>query len=247
MRLTPNVHLVASGGGGLAITDEFDCHVYLVESDGEAALIDAGIGAASDRILENVRAAGVDPKAVRHLLLTHAHPDHSGGASGLLERLAWLEVAASPSVARWVRAADENAMSVEMGKRAEFYPADFRFPACQVHRELAEGDVIRVGRLELRVIETPGHSAGHLAFIGRADGATLCFGGDLVFFGGRISLVNNWDCVIQDYAASAGKLGGAGIDALLPGHGTVSLSAGQRHVDAARRRFEQGFVPPSIV
>ena len=247
MRLTPHVHLVGSGAGGFHLTDEYDCHVYLVDGGDEAALVDAGIGAGTDEILANVAAAGVAPDAVRYLLLPHAHPDHAGGAARLRQALPALEVAASPPVAGWVRAGDEDAMSLEAGKRAEFYPPDYRFAACEVERELADGDRLAAGRLELEVVETPGHSDGHLSFLLHAGDAVALFSGDLVFFGGEISLEATWDCRIPAYAASMGKLRGANVDALLPGHHFVTLRDGQRHIDAANRLFERGFVPKSVV
>ncbi|HEV3407667.1 MAG TPA: MBL fold metallo-hydrolase [Gaiellaceae bacterium] len=247
MRLTRQVHLVGSGAGGFHLTDAYDCHVYLVYGGREAALIDAGMGAGTDEILANVRAAGVALDDVRLLLLTHAHPDHAGGAARLRERLPRLEVAASSAVAGWVRAGDEEAMSVEAGKRAEFYPPDYRFAACDVERELAEGDRVAVGSLELEVVETPGHSDGHLGFLLRNDDMVALFSGDLVFFGGQVSLEANWDCSIPAYAASVGKLRDAQVDALFPGHHFVTLREGQRHIDAANRLFDRGFVPPSVV
>jgi glyoxylase-like metal-dependent hydrolase (beta-lactamase superfamily II) len=247
VQLAPGLHLVASGSGGFDLTDRFDCHVYLVEGDGEAALVDAGIGSAVDDTLGNVAAAGVRPEAVRWVVLTHAHPDHSGGAAYLRERLPHVEIAASAEVARWVRDADEDAMSLEAGKRAEFYPRDFRFRGCPVEHELCEGESLRVGHTELVAVETPGHCDGHLSFIAEIGGRKALFSGDLVFHGGRISLVNTWDCRLQEYGASLRKLAGVGIELLLPGHHALALARGQRHVDAANRLFELGFVPRSIV
>jgi hydroxyacylglutathione hydrolase len=46
------------------------------------------------------------------------------------------------------------------------------------HPELADGDVVRTGELEIDVLETPGHAPGHLAFL--VDG-TDCLTGDLIF------------------------------------------------------------------
>jgi hydroxyacylglutathione hydrolase len=247
VRLTPHVHLVGSGAGGFHLTDAYDCHVYLVDGGTESALIDAGIGSATDEILANVAAAGVAPEALRSLVLTHAHPDHAGGAARLRERLPALEVTASPAVAGWVRTGDEDAMSVEAGKRADFYPSDYCFAACDVERELAEGDRLAVGSVELEVVETPGHSDGHLSLLLFADDAVTLFSGDLVFFGGQVSLEANWDCRIPAYAASMAKLREANVDALLPGHHFVTLRDGQRHIDAANRLFERGFVPKSVV
>ena len=46
------------------------------------------------------------------------------------------------------------------------------------HPELSDGDVLRVGDIEIRAVETPGHAPGHLALL--VDG-TDCLTGDLIF------------------------------------------------------------------
>jgi glyoxylase-like metal-dependent hydrolase (beta-lactamase superfamily II) len=231
---------------GFDLSDTFDCHVYLLDGGSEAALIDAGAGYATDAILSCVDAAGVERERVHYLLLTHGHADHAGGAARLRERLPWIEVIASPPVASWLRAGDEAAISLDMGKRAGFYPPEYRFCPCETGREMREGDSIEVGDVSLAAIETPGHSDGHLCFRGKIDGRTVLLGGDLVFYGGQISLQNIWDCRIQDYAASLSKLRGAGIDTLLPGHLSLSLQRGQRHIDAANDLFDRIYVPKAI-
>ena len=247
MRLTPDVHLLGSGDSGFGLSDPYDCHVYLVDGGGEAALVDAGCGSGVDTVLGNADAAGIARSDIRYLLLTHAHPDHSGGAARLKALLPHLEVLASPPVAGWVGHADEDAMSLAAGKRAEFYPADYRFSACPVDRDLRDGDTVAVGVLELTCLETPGHAYGHLSYLCRGGDRSVLFCGDLLFYGGQISLENNWDCRVQDYAASLGKLSGLAVDALLPGHHSISLSRGQRHIDRAHKMFENGFVPRSVV
>jgi hydroxyacylglutathione hydrolase len=240
------VHLIGSGLGGLAMTDPHDCNVYLIDGDNAAAVVDAGIGSRVDDMLSQVTHV-VDVAKLSHLILTHAHPDHSGGAWRWKKLLPELHVVASPEVARWVRTADEGAMSIEMGKRADFYPPDFAFTGCPVDDEVDEGDSIRVGRLRLSVVDTPGHAAGHISLFCEADEKRLVFCGDVVFFGGLISLVNNWDCRIQEYASTISKLASLKVDALFPGHHSVDLSRGARHIERAHRLFEKGFVPKSIV
>jgi glyoxylase-like metal-dependent hydrolase (beta-lactamase superfamily II) len=247
VELRPGIHLVASGSGGFDLTDPFDCHAYLVERGGAGVLIDAGIGAAVDDLLQNLEAAGVDPDEVRLLLLTHAHPDHAGAAAAIRERLPSVEVAASPEVARWVASADEEAISLANGKLAGFYPEDFGFEPCPVERELRHGDVVRSGELAFEAIATPGHSAGHLSYRLETETGTSLFCGDLLFWGGRISLVSNWDCSLEDYVKSLVRLRGGEVDSLLPGHHSISLARGQRHIDTALRLIDRGFVPPSIV
>jgi hydroxyacylglutathione hydrolase len=247
VRLTPSVHLVGSGAGGFSLSHEFDCHVYLLDGGGEAALIDSGIGRDTDTILSNIEAAGVELDRLRLVVLTHAHADHSGGAAALRARLPQLRVAATTDVARWVSEGDEQALSIARGKRAGLYPARLSFEPCEVDTELAEGSKLSVGALEVEAIETPGHSDGHLALRVEVDTRVMLFSGDLVFFGGQISLLNNWDCRIQEYARSVVKLDRASIDALLPGHHFISLNDGQRHIDAAARLFKRGLVPKSVI
>ena len=246
MQLTPEIHLVASGSGGFDLTDPYDCNCYLVVSQSEAAIVDAGIGSDVDSMLGNVGEAGCPKEAIRYILLTHAHPDHAGGAAELARRLTQAQVLASPEVARWVAGADEEAMSLESGQRADFYPRDYRFSACPEVEPIGDGDRLEVGQLTLEAIATPGHAAGHLVFLVSGP-SSACFVGDLVFYGGEISLESNWDCSLQDYSRSVRRLGNRPFEAFLPGHHAFSVRRGHRHVEAAARQFEQGFVPRSVV
>jgi hydroxyacylglutathione hydrolase len=246
MELTPHIHLVGSGGMGFDLTDSHDCHVYLLDGGTEAALIDAGAGYSADEIIDQARASGIEADRIRLLLLTHGHADHAGGAHALCERLPHLKVVASREVAQWLRDGDETRISLDMGKKAGFYPQDYRLEPCAVAREVHEADRITVGDVCLEVIETPGHSHGHISFKSTVDGQVILFAGDLVFYGGQISLQNIWDCEIPSYAESMSKLDGAGIDVLLPGHLAVTLRTGQRHIDAANTLFERVYVPKAI-
>ncbi|GAC1642598.1 MAG: hypothetical protein NVS4B2_32240 [Chloroflexota bacterium] len=246
MQLAPGIHLVGSGSLGFDLTDSFDCHVYLLDGGREAALIDAGAGVDVDAILSNVTASGIELERVRFLLLTHAHADHAGGAAAIRERLPHIQVIASSQAALWVRTADDTAISLDMGKQAGFYPSEYQFTSCPVEREVHEGDDIRVGSLTLEVMESPGHCDGHICLRATVDVLSVLFGGDLVFYGGQISLQNIWDCRIPEYAASMQKLAGAGIDTLLPGHLSITMKSGQRHIDAANDLFGRVFVPRAI-
>jgi glyoxylase-like metal-dependent hydrolase (beta-lactamase superfamily II) len=56
---------------------------FLIRRGGKIILIDAGAGNTMQPTLgklpENLRAAGVDPAAVTHIVMTHLHPDHANG------------------------------------------------------------------------------------------------------------------------------------------------------------------------
>ncbi len=86
---------------------------------------------------------------------------------------------------------------------------------------LADGDVIAVGACELRVVQTPGHSADSVSLLLPADGAL--FTGDTVL--GRGTTVIGSDGSLGDYLRTLGRLrdmtGIGGVGLLLPGHGPV--------------------------
>lgn len=245
MQLTPNVHLVGSGRLGFELSNDFDCHVFLLDGGSEAALIDAGVGLEVEQILENIRATGL-AKKITKIILTHAHSDHMGGA-GQLRAALDAQVCAPAEAADWIRSADEAAVSLELAKRAGYYPEDYRLAPSAVDTELRENNIVRVGDLELRVLETPGHCRGHCSYIVENAERKLLFGGDLVFFNGAVILQNIPDCSIQDYAASTEKLSGANINALLSGHWVLPLRSGQKHIDLAIDAFRGLMVPKNLL
>jgi len=97
-----------------------------------------------------------DGLSLTAILLTHHHNDHVGGVLDLLKEY-----------------------------RAKVYgPAMEILPACDV--SLTEGDTVTIDEpaLSLRVLDVPGHTAGHIAFTGSIGGKPVLFCGDTLFVGG---------------------------------------------------------------
>ncbi|MDQ4078424.1 MAG: MBL fold metallo-hydrolase [Chloroflexota bacterium] len=248
MRLAKGVYLVGGGDFAFNLSGRLDCHIYLIDGGSELALIDAGLGLAGsiDLVVENIREDGLDPARIGKLILTHAHADHAGGAREIRDRF-YCEVLVPHDIAYALQQADEEAISLQYAKDAGFYPPEYHFPACPVDQEVREDDVIQVGSLSLTAYETPGHSAGHISYLMRGADRTFLFGGDLVFWGGKVLLQNIPDCSIQAYADSVMKIEKLDFDALLPGHLSVSLRDGKRHIDSAAASFRKLGIPPNIL
>ncbi|MGQ9630512.1 MAG: MBL fold metallo-hydrolase [bacterium] len=244
MRLTEEVYIVGSGRNGFYISEEYDCHVYLIDCGGTLALVDAGAGRDISQILVNVEAEGFRPEDISRIILTHCHADHSGGCRELRSRLG-VSIAASKDEAEFLRDADEIELGLTIARASGVYPPDYRLPPCPVDVELEDGDKIEVGSVELTAIATPGHSRGSICYLMRGKRGRYLFCGDVVFFGGLISLLNCPGSSLEDYRRSMPKLAGLGVDVLLPGHLLFCLRGGQKHIDASVEAFKGLSVPRS--
>jgi glyoxylase-like metal-dependent hydrolase (beta-lactamase superfamily II) len=122
-------------------------------------LIDAGTRHSTPKILKQLQGHRMNAHA-----LTHAHPDHQGASHELCENL---------GIPFWVGRHDADAAEDPDLIRARqppnpvarFYIRIFTGPGHPVDRMLAEGDQVA----GFKVIEVPGHSAGHLAFWRESD------------------------------------------------------------------------------
>lgn len=246
MKLTEEVYLVGSGAAGIGLTDDYDCHVYLINGGGELALVDAGAGLGVSHILNVVRADGFHLNDIRYVLITHTHADHAGGAARLGSELdAAFYVSAQE--AAFLRDADEEAVGLTFAREAGFYPSDYRLEPCAVDRELHDGEVFHVGDLSVKAILLPGHSIGSMLYLVQGKEQRYLFSSDSVLFGGMISLLNCVGSSLEDYRNHIGKLSGLGVDALLPGHLNFCLKGGQEQLDKAVEAFKGLGVPTTMI
>src|SRR4029450_1708247 len=154
---------LADGVHQLALAPRDALNTYLVGD----VLVDAGTSQTAKRLLRNLAGRVVNAHA-----LTHAHSDHAGGSRAVADAL---------GVPVWVGALD--AADVESGHpvaAASFFQPLLRrlgpYPGAPAPRQLREGDEIGHG---FTVLETPGHSAGHVAFWRERDRVLIA--GDVLF------------------------------------------------------------------
>jgi glyoxylase-like metal-dependent hydrolase (beta-lactamase superfamily II) len=235
VRLLDGVRLVGSGWLGFGLTDRYDSHVYALDVDGGAVVVDAGGGRATAAIAANVGSAVA-------ILLTHAHADHGAGAAGLARALG-APVLAGAATAAVVAAGDSERSGLAAARAAGVYPEGFAYepmPGVQ----LLEGPELRLGGATIEALPTPGHSDDHLSFLTRRDGRMLAFCGDLVFARGRVVLLDDSDP--DRLLASLRALAGRAPDVLLPGHGEPVLGGAAEHLAQAIADLEAG-APRSFV
>jgi hydroxyacylglutathione hydrolase len=247
MKIADGIHLVGSGTFGFDLSDAYDCHVFLIDGGDELAVVDTGAGMGAERILENVRADGFDPARIRQIVLTHAHVDHAGGVARLKGMLDNPAVLASAVCSDWIRNGDEQKVSLDVAKKASFYPADYVLEPCPVDGELADGDAIRIGDLSLTVVDTPGHADGHISLLLERGGERTLFSADAVFYGGYILLQSIWDCRLDAVIRTLRKLRELEVDALIPSHLAYSVADGQRHIEKANDALDRMLIPNQLI
>jgi glyoxylase-like metal-dependent hydrolase (beta-lactamase superfamily II) len=182
-----------AGGPGGVTWERVDLgfvSAYVLARAGEAAIVDTGTEGSEDEIAAALEGIGLGWDAVGHVILTHLHGDHVGSAAAVLEA-----------------AAD-----------ATGYGGAEDIPSISVPRPLTpvgDGDQV----FGLRIVTTPGHTAGHIAVLDEVGGI-LVAGDALGTSGGTVSGSNpRFTDDESAAAASVAKLGALPFDVLLVGHG----------------------------
>lgn len=167
MELLPRVHLV----------ERTIANAYIIVEDEGLTIIDTGMPGTAQRILSYVGSLGKTPRDVRRILLTHQHLDHVGGAA-VLARETGAEVIASPVDAPAIEGTAPR--ELPHGPMRPIFSLVLlpRLRPVVVTRRVEAGEVVPVlaGEGGLRVVATPGHTRGQVAFY--LAGRKLLFAGD---------------------------------------------------------------------
>jgi glyoxylase-like metal-dependent hydrolase (beta-lactamase superfamily II) len=152
-------------------------NAFLLDSKSDGlTLVDAGVARGATGIREAVHSLGRDITEVRHILVTHCHPDHAGGLAKLkaltnaqvyIHRRDAMLVATGRAMRRLVPSPGiPNAVLYQM----MIAPKPTTVPPVRADVLVGNGDVIPVAG-GISVIHTPGHTEGHLVFLAEVEGS----------------------------------------------------------------------------
>lgn len=140
-----------------------NCYLLGDKESREALVVDPGGDV--PRILQELNKQGLK---LKYIINTHGHYDHVAGNDQLREATG-AEVLIHSLDAEMLTSSRGN-LSLLMGFNLALKPAD---------RTLAEGDILRLGEIELKVLHTPGHTPGGICL----QGAGFVIVGDTLFAG----------------------------------------------------------------
>lgn len=134
----------------------------------DCLIIDPGFDA--DQIIAFLEEKNVTPAAI---LNTHGHADHIAGNAALKRR--W------PHCPLCIGADDANKLTDSQANLSA--PFGFGLTSPAADELFREGRVYSAAGFDLEILETPGHSAGHVVYLWKGQTPWLVFGGDLLFRG----------------------------------------------------------------
>ena len=153
-------------------------NTFLLEDNG-LTLIDTGVPGTTDKLFAAIRKGGKNPEDINRVILTHWHPDHAGNAADLKRRLSARVVAHAtdaPMVEQGGGAGRPRYLTPGLINLLAFNlfikNMSPEIPAVPVDEWLNDGDVLPLAG-GLRVVHTPGHSAGHMALLLEQEGVLI--------------------------------------------------------------------------
>ncbi len=182
---------------------ETNCYILIDEETKEAAVIDPADGA--EIIRSTLESEGA---ALRYILLTHGHRDHTLAAPKLHELY--------PAAAVFIHELDKGQVGIYRYPMEELIGDELLF--------YGEGDTLRLGKLTVEVLHTPGHTGGSVCL----RCGTALFTGDTLFAGsmGRIDLPGARPDLMMSSLSRLAKL--PGDYDVYPGHMDTTTMSRER-------------------
>ncbi len=134
-------------------------------------MIDTGLGASANLIIDNMISAGIDVEAIKYIIATHGHIDHIGGLKHLQKRLNAKVIAHKLDLP----AIQEGLPELTA---ASWYGVSYK-KVCVDRILEASQESIMIGGLKLVCIHTPGHTPGSISVYLDTGNQRVLFGQDI--------------------------------------------------------------------
>lgn len=156
---------------GKIVSAPFAENTYVAHLPGRSDGIVFDPGFEPEAIFQYLRQHDLTPAAI---LCTHGHSDHIAGNAAMKQQ--W------PDAPLVIGHGDAYKLTDPQGNLSAAFGVALLSPPAD--RTVSEGDQFTAAGFTFDVLETPGHSAGHVVFLCRATKPWVVFGGDVLFRGG---------------------------------------------------------------
>ncbi|MBI81592.1 MAG: MBL fold metallo-hydrolase [Planctomycetaceae bacterium] len=192
----------------------FGCNIFLVFDGNEWILIDIGYEESVDEIVELIRQLDFPLSNCKTLVATHADVDHIQGLAKAKQLLRSGTVVSHPLAAETLRKGDKIRTFAEIDAQG----IHMEMPPVEVEQLIGEGDILKVGSLQIEVWHTPGHTDSQLAF--RLN--DLLFSGDNIYRDGCVGAIDaHHGSNIPAFVESLQRIRSSDVQWLLPSHGPI--------------------------
>jgi glyoxylase-like metal-dependent hydrolase (beta-lactamase superfamily II) len=171
---------LATGVWRIPLLGDFVNGFMFRDDDGQVTLIDMGVKRSGAKVMAALESIGSGPSDVTRLMLTHAHPDHAGGAAHVARETGRsFGIHEDDAEAARTGFSPPRDDTLRLGRLANRMGGGRKdFEPLEGGETFTDGQVVPVaGGLE--VIHTPGHSPGHAAYLHRSSGVLIT--GDSIF------------------------------------------------------------------
>lgn len=155
----------------------------LVDTGEAMVLVDVGSGErfqpTAGRLTPNLEDAGIDAATITHVALTHAHPDHVWGMLDEFDETRFPEASYAISAAEfdWWTGEDRVNQVPEPMQAMVVGAQNALTPVAEQTTMVSDGASIVPG---VTMIDTPGHTVGHMAVMLESDGQQMLVVGDAI-------------------------------------------------------------------
>jgi len=160
-RVIEGVHLVAMG----------TANAYLIDGQDGLTLIDAGFPDKEVAVVEALRELGRSPDQLKHLILTHGHPDHIGSAAAIVRETGARTYMHPLDIRLAETGGPFRPMTPAPGLLRQIlcrviYDHNKRLAPVAIDQPLTDGETLNIAG-GIDVVHVPGHCAGQVALLWR--------------------------------------------------------------------------------
>ncbi len=226
-QITDHIYSVGTKGIG----------VYLITTPEGHILIDGSTEEGANVVESNIKSLGFKLNDVKYLLENHAHNDHVAGLAQLKK-----------STGAKLLASKNDRKALEKGAHTgDNENGPTKFPAVKVDRVIVDGEQVKLGRISVQAVFTPGHTEGATSWLTRdtikGTDHSVFFLSSITVAGNR--LINNKVSpnIVADYRNSFARAKAIQADILLIGHPPVINHDGK--YEARKNGKADAFINPN--